>query len=281
MRTRLRAMRTRKPATIAIILVLLVYGLLLLAPLYWMFVTAFQGPMIVVQTPPELFPSDPTIENFVELFRTSLALRWTWNTMVVAGLSTMLYVMIRAMSGYAFAKKEFPGKNVIFWMYMATMMVPYFSVIIPSYVLITNFKLVDTYAGLILPVIAGPFGSFLMKQYMASLPMELIHAARIDGCSEFGAFLRVVIPISKPGVTFLGIVTFISQWNNFLWPLLATNSAEMRMLQVGIATFQLQYVSNYGLSMAAAAFAAVPVILLFMIFQKHIIKGITIGALKG
>lgn len=281
MRTRLRAMRTRKPATIAIILVLLVYGLLLLAPLYWMFVTAFQGPMIVVQTPPELFPSDPTIENFVELFRTSLALRWTWNTMVVAGLSTMLYVMISAMSGYAFAKKEFPGKNVIFWMYMATMMVPYFSVIIPSYVLITNFKLVDTYAGLILPVIAGPFGSFLMKQYMASLPMELIHAARIDGCSEFGAFLRVVIPISKPGVTFLGIVTFISQWNNFLWPLLATNSAEMRMLQVGIATFQLQYVSNYGLSMAAAAFAAVPVILLFVIFQKHIIKGITIGALKG
>lgn len=158
---------------------------------------------------------------------------------------------------------------------------PYFSILVPLYVQLSNMNLLNTYAGLILPVIAGPFGSFLMKQYMTSLPYELIQAARIDGCSEMGAFFRIALPVAKPGVTFLGIVTFINQWNNFIWPLLATNSSDMRTIQVGIATFSQEYVTDYGLIMAASSFATLPVFVLFFLFQKHIIEGVTVGALKG
>jgi multiple sugar transport system permease protein len=275
----LRARRALRVARVTAYLS--IYGVILLFPMYWMFVTALEGPTITVKTPPDLYPKEPTLANFRDLFRKSAILRWTLNTFVVASVSTVLYALTSTMAGYAFSKKVFPGRDLIFWIYVSTLMIPYFTTVVPMYVLVSRLKLLNTFAGLILPVIAGPFGSFLMKQYIASVPSELIQAAKIDGCSEFGAFLRILIPLAKPGITFLGIVTFILQWNNFLWPLLATSSSEMRVLQVGIALFSLEYIIDYGLTMAAAAFATLPVFVLFFVFQKHIVKGIAVGALKG
>ena len=246
-----------------------------------MFVTAFEGPSITVKIPPELFPDKATLANFVVLFKTSDILLWMVNSFVVASVSTLLYVLTSTMAGYAFSKKVFPGRDIIFWIYMSTLMIPYFTILVPLYVLVSSLRLLNTYAGLILPVIAGPFGSFLMKQYITSVPSELIQAARIDGCTEFGAFFRISIPLAKPGITFLGIVTFILQWNNFLWPLLETSTSSKRVLQVGIALFSMQYVMDYGLTLSAAVLATLPVFILFFTFQRHIVKGVAVGALKG
>ena len=182
-RTNLKILRTT--------IYLSVYGIVLLFPLYWMFVTAFEGPSITVKIPPELFPDKATLANFVVLFKTSDILLWMVNSFVVASVSTLLYVLTSTMAGYAFSKKVFPGRDIIFWIYMSTLMIPYFTILVPLYVLVSSLRLLNTYAGLILPVIAGPFGSFLMKQYITSVPSELIQAARIDGCTEFGAFFRI------------------------------------------------------------------------------------------
>jgi multiple sugar transport system permease protein len=184
------------------------------------------------------------------------------------------------MAGYAIAKKRFPGSKLFFWIYISSMMIPKQVTIVPLYIMVANFGLVDTYGGLILPSIAAPFGVFLMRQFMLSLPNEIIDAARIDGAGEFKTFWKIVLPMSKPALAVLGIFTFVGEWNSFLWPLIVTQSSKMKTLQAGLALIQEEVPMEYAYLMAGATFAAVPMIIVFLSFQKYFLRGVTVGAVK-
>lgn len=250
-------------------------------PLYWMVVTAVQQPTLTVTFPPEWFPSNPTWINFQRFLARPGVLRWTINSLFVALVVTGIQILTSAMAGYAFAKKSFPGGKALFYLYIASMMVPGQVTLVPLFMVMNSFNLQDSYPGLILPAIAGPFGVFLMKQFISTLPTELIEAAVIDGCGELQTFGRIILPQAKPGLAVLGIFTFMGQWNEFLWPLIITNSAHMRTLPVGLALLQEELPMQYGLLMAGATYAAIPMIIIFFMFQRYFLKGITVGALKG
>ena len=268
----------------------LAYALLLgwavtsLFPLYWMAITAIKPSVLVITTPPELIPARVTSRNFQVLLNAGV-IRWTLNSLIVAGAVTLAQLLFASMAGYAFAKKQFPGKELLFWIYVSSMMVPIYALIVPLYRMMSTFNLLDTYAALILPGIAAPFGVFLMRQFIQTLPSELIDAARIDGCSELMVYWRLIVPLSTPGLAVLGIFAFSDQWASFFWPLVVTGSRDMRVLTVGIASLQSFDVTSgmkdYGVMMAGATWMAVPMFVIFFLSQRYFVKGITLGALKG
>ena len=255
------------------------FALMALVPLYWMLQTAFQPAALAVQFPPRL--TVPVLDNFVELFGRRHLFRWTLNTLFVSVAVTALEVLFCSMAGYAFAKLRFRGREFLFWLYIGSMMVPGQVTLVPLFVLMTRMQLVDTYWALILPFASTPFGVFLMRQQMQTLPSELLDAGRIDGCSEFGLYSRIVMPLVKPGLAVLAVFTFVGQWNSFLWPLVATRSTEMRLLQVGLAMLQEEVPGRYGLLMAGATYAAIPIVIIFFLFQRYFLQGVRIGGLKG
>ena len=252
-----------------------------LLPLYWMLVTALQQPTLTVTFPPEWFPANPTFLNFGRFLERPYVFRWTTNSLIISLAVTGIQILTCAMAGYAFAKKRFPGGSFLFYLYIASMMIPGQVTLVPSFLIMSRLNLLNTYWGLILPGIAGPFGVFLMKQFISTLPTDLIEAAIIDGCGEWQTFVRVILPLAKPGLAVLGIFTFMGQWNEFLWPLVITNSSGMRTLPVGLALLQEELPMQYGLLMAGATYAAIPMIIIFLMFQRYFLKGITVGALKG
>lgn len=261
--------------------VLVVLASAAVIPLYWMVVTALQQPTLTVTFPPEWFPSKPTLFNFQRFLERPDVGRWILNSLIVSVTVTAAQLLISVMAGYAFAKKEFPARNFLFWLYVGSMMVPSQVTLVPLYITMSKLGFVNTYYGLIFPALAGPFGVFLMKQYMSTLPTELIEAAKIDGSSEWNTFVKIIVPLSKPGLAVLGIFTFVGQWNEFLWPLIVTNSSSMRTLPIGLTLLQEEVPMQYGLLMAGATVAAIPMIIIFFSFQRYFLRGVTVGALKG
>lgn len=260
---------------------LTLWAVLSLLPLYWIFVTAFLPPSVVLALPPKFAPIPFTPVNFQRLLSSSEVLRWTLNSVLVAGTVTAANVFLGTLAGYVLAKKRFPGSELFFWLIISTMLVPGQITLIPLYDLIVRLNWLNTYEALIVPGLVGPFAIFLMKQFLQTLPGELLDAARIDGCGEFRLFWDVVMPLARPGMAVLGIFTFMGTWNDFLWPLLVTNKEEMMTLQVGLSSLQNVYYTDYGLLMAGATFAAVPMLIVFFAFQRAFVRGVTIGALKG
>ncbi|MEZ7890849.1 MAG: carbohydrate ABC transporter permease [Candidatus Wallbacteria bacterium] len=222
-----------------------------------------------------------TFENYRSLFESSSMFLWFVNSLIICGFVTVLQLLLNGMAGYALAKKKFALRDHIFWLFIAVMMVPSQIVCIPTFIMICDLRLIDTYWAVILPALVSPFGVFMIKQYMETLPDEILDAARVDGCSELGMFFKIVVPMSFPVFATLGIFVFISTWNSFLWPLLVLFSENKYTLSVGLATLQGQHTINYGLLMAGAAVSAIPIFLIFMFFSKYIIKGATEGAVKG
>lgn len=261
--------------------ILAFWGLVSLVPIYWMFITAIKTPSMAVAIPPEWIPSVITFSNFQRLFRAQLLGRWTLNSFYVAGLTTILYLLLSTMAGYAFAKKSFPGRKTIFWIYVSTMLVPGFVTLVTAYTVVADLKGVDKYWALIIPELASPFGLFLMRQFIQSLPNELFDAARIDGCSEWGVFWRIVLPLSASGMAVLAIFHFGYMWNSFIWPLTVTTKEAMLTLPVGLASLQRVRITNFPMLMSGASFAALPMILIFLLGQRYFLKGITVGAIKG
>lgn len=261
-------------------LVLSILGLLAFIPLYWMVSTALKEPTLTLKFPPELIPKNPTWANFKELFQRQEIFRWTLNSLIVAGTVTLTQIFVCAMAGYSIAKKTFPGSRIFFWIYIASMMIPKQVTLVPLYILVAKFGMINTYQGLILPAIAAPFGVFLMRQFMVTLPDEVIEAARIDGASEMQIFTRVIIPMSKPALAVLGIFTFVGEWNDFLWPLIVTNTANMKTLQAGLALLQEEVPMKFSYLMAGATYSAIPMFIVFLAFQKYFLRGITVGAVK-
>jgi multiple sugar transport system permease protein len=258
------------------------WAIVSLFPLYWMVTTALKPPTSVMVLPPQWIPTHISLRNFTEAFGNSPVARWTINSLFVALTVTAFQTVFASMAGYGFAKKQFPGREILFWLYVSSMMVPGFALLIPLYTLMARFGFVDTYVGLIVPGLSAPFGVFLMRQFMQTLPTELIDAARIDGCSELGVFWRIIFPLSKPGLAVLAIFVFMGQWSAFLWPLVITNSTDMRTLMVGFATLANRELRvNYGALMAAATYVALPMLVVFFAFQRYFLRGITIGGVKG
>lgn len=265
---------------IVALLIVTFLGLLAFIPLYWMVVTAIKPPALTLRFPPEIFPSNPTMRNFNDLFKHPYLMRWTINSLVVAGTVTTVQIFLCALAGYAIAKRQFPGARFFFMVYIASMMIPKQVTLVPLYILVSRFGMINTYAALILPSLAAPFGVFLMRQFMLTIPSEIIEAARIDGASELKTFFKVIIPISKPALAVLGIFTFVGEWNDFLWPLIVTNTARMRTLQAGLALLQEEVPLQHAFLMAGATYAAIPMIVVFILFSKYFLKGITVGSIK-
>lgn len=256
-------------------------------PLYWMFKTSLEPPQIVTTIPPNLIPRSPSMDNFLKLFETLPMARWFFNSVFVTVVRTVTTLLFASMAGYAFAKLRFWGRDVLFWIMLAVVMVPGFLTFLPLYRLMRDLGWYDTYLALIVPgLTGGAWAMFLMRQFIRTLPTELIESARIDGASEPAIFFRIILPLTVPGLAVLGIFTFMANWNNLIWPLLVVESKELYPLTValafirsGSAAFSTR--TDISLLMAGSVVVAIPMIVVFIAFQRYFLQGVTIGALKG
>lgn len=223
---------------------------------------------------------DKTFESFVSLFTKTNILRWLFNSFYTSMLVTLAIVVFDTMAGYSLAKKRFPGRTLFFWTFIATMMVPEQVTLVPTFIMVQKLSLFDTHWALIIPKFAMAFGVFQMRQFLVSFPDELIEATKIDGASEWKIFWKVVVPLTKPAMAVLGIFTFIQMWNSFLWPVIVINNSKLFTLPAGLKTLQDANLANFKIIMSGATVAAVPMIIMFMVFQKFMIKGLTLGGVK-
>jgi multiple sugar transport system permease protein len=279
---RRKQLGTRVLTWLAVLVAFLV-ALASLLPLYWMIVGSFKIQTNAMSVPPEFWPYAPTIQNWSKLlFGESPTWLWLLNSLVVAMGSATCAVLTSALAGYVFGKKVFPGKTFLFWLVIITMMLPKQISLIPLFLLMRNLKWINSYQGLIAPAIAYPFGIFLIKQYMPTIPNGLMDAARIDGAAEIQIFSRIILPLAKPAVGALAIFSFVNAWNDYLWQLIMTNDRAMFTLPVGVSKL-ISQLSNYdlGLAMAGATFAFLPMLIVFLVFQDYFVKGITMGSIKG
>jgi multiple sugar transport system permease protein len=261
---------------------LLITALISLWPMYWLFVTSFTPTTYAIKTPPDVFPLHGDLSNFQRLL-SSAKNYWNWgsNSLLIAISITLFHIVFDTMSGYAFAKKRFPGRDIMFWMVIGTMMVPAYVTLVPLYIVTRNLELLNSLWAVILPGFASVFGIFLMRQYIQTLPSELLDAARIDGCGELRAFWHVILPLSRPAIGALAIFTFVRHWNDYLWPLIVLRASDHYTLPVGVAGLQGEFSTDYGIIFSGAALAALPMILFFLIFQRYFLSGVRMGAMKG
>ena len=295
-------LRFAKIGTVLIYAVLTILAIISLIPLYWVFTTAIQQPNEVQVMPPKFIPSvitqylplrlsgdaegaqtlvDGALESLRLLFRRTNIVRWFLNSTLIAITATFGVLVFDSMAAFSFAKKQFPGRDVLFWIMISTMMIPGQVMLVPMFMVVRELGIVNTPWAILLPQLSMVFGVFLLRQFMGTIPSELIEAARIDGAGELSIYWRIIVPLAKPGLATLGILTFTSSWNSFLWPLIAVQRSEWFTLPVGLKTLQDQNLVNYGLLMSGAAVAAIPMIIVFLSFQKYFIKRLTLGGVKG
>jgi len=263
--------------------VLLVGGLVIMVgPFLWMVLGSIKPEADFLTSVPTLLPSTPTTDNFRRLFEQLDFPRFFFNSSFIALAVTVGNLVFCPMLGYALAKLRWRGKRLIMGVVLATLMVPAGITLIPNFILMSGLGFVNSYPGLILPFLAGPFGVFLMRQFMLGIPNELLEAARMDGANEFRVFWSVVMPIATPVIATLGILTFLGNWNSFLYPLVMATEPNMYTLPVALATFATgQYQADHGMLMAGSVVLIVPVLIIFILFQRWITEGIATTGLKG
>jgi multiple sugar transport system permease protein len=255
--------------------------ILMIIPFLWMAISAIKPEAEIRRVPPTLWPESVTTANFDELFTRLDFTTYFINSIVVAGAVTLGNMVFCSMLGYALAKLDFRGKKALFAIVLGTLMIPGVVTFVPLFVLTVNLGLANTLTGMALPFLAGPFGVFLMRQYILSLPDELIQAARIDGAGELRIFFSVIMPLCWPALATLGILTFLSSWNNFLWPLVVATNEEKYTLPVALALYAVgQNATQYGLLLAGSVVTVIPVIAVFLFLQRHIMQGISMTGIK-
>jgi len=262
---------------------LLLLGLVAVAgPFLWMVLSSFKSQSELVRIPPTWLPEAWTLENYRRLFTSLNFPRYFLNSVIVAGSVVLANVVFCSMVGYALAKLKFSGKRLIMALVLGTMMVPGSVTVIPLFVLMSKLGLVNSYWAVILPFAVGPFGVFLMRQFMLAIPDDLLEAARVDGASEFKIFWKIVVPLSVPGMAALAIIVFLGSWNNFLWPLIVLTDEHMYTLPVALGTFAIgQHQADYGLLMAGAVALVLPIIVTFLLLQRQFIESVANTGLKG
>ncbi len=276
-------MRITKAQKIWVILgfiFLLFLAIVIMFPFYWMVASSFKPIGRIFTDPIVLLPSPFTTQSYANLISETAYLRWFFNSLVFAVFYPALAIFFSTLGGFGFAKYNFKGKNALLLIVLASMMIPLHAVMIPIFMLLIKIKWVNTYWGVIIPFAANPFGIFFVRQYLASVPSELIYAGRIDGCSEFGLYFRIMLPLMKPAVGVLVIYFSMISWNWFLWPLVVMREGSMFPLNVGMAGFISDYRILYDQLMAAAVLCTLPLIVLFLLMQKQFISGLTAGAVK-
>ena len=260
----------------------LTVGLVLwLIPFVWMLLGSLKTQGEILQRPPTWLPQNPTLENFAAWFGPLDFWQFFANSAIVAVFTVLGNLVFCSMVGYALAKMEFPGKRLLFLLVMVTLMVPGVVTFVPLFVMVSSLGLVNTYPALILPFVTAPVGVFLMRQFMLGIPEPLLEAARLDGAGEGRIFTRIVMPLCGPPLATLGILTFLSSWNNFLWPLVAAQTEEMYTLPVALSLYSTgQNATNYGLLLAGSVLVITPIILLFVFLQRWFIRGVATTGLK-
>jgi multiple sugar transport system permease protein len=261
-------------------LVIVIGCVVAVGPFFYLLSTSLKSTTVLFRYPPEWIPEEFFWGNYGHLLHDTQFPRWMLNTLLVAVAVTALKVLFDSMAGYAFAKMDFPGKNVLFVLIIATLMIPFSAILIPLYFLVRDFGMLNTYWALILPPLANPIGIFLMRSFVESLPGDLENAARLDGASEFRIYWTVILPLVKPGLVVLAVLTFLVQYTSFIWPLVAATGDDMKLVTVGMATQRGVNEVNYGLFSAGALMALVPITVFFIVLQRYFIAGSLAGALK-
>ncbi|MGH8178443.1 MAG: carbohydrate ABC transporter permease [Steroidobacter sp.] len=272
---------THRAGHVAVNSLLVVAAVLTAFPLFWMLSVSFMPTGAASTYPPPLLPAEPTLDNYRELFANHSAGRYLFNSALVATLATLISLVINTMAGYAFAKLRFRGRDRIFRGLLGALVIPAQVTMIPLFALVKEMGLVSTYGGVLVPYLTSVFGIFLIRQYALSLPDELLEAARIDGASEARIFWSLVVPLLKPILVTLAILTFLATWNDFMWPLIVLTEQKLYTLPVAIAGLSREYVQDNELMMAGAVVTVIPVLVLFLAMQRYYIAGILAGSIKG
>ncbi len=261
-------------------LVLLFFAIISIGPIIYLLATSLKKTYYrIVEMTVFL---DPTAQNYQNLFFNTNYLMWLRNSAIIAGSVTLLVLLLDSMAGFAFAKKRFQGRDTIFVILLSTLMVPVAVTLLPTFFIANRLKLIDTFAIMIIPALANPVGVFMMRQFIQTIPDELLEAARIDGCSDLRIFFTMILPLSVPGLAVLGWFTFMQQWGSYLWPLVVSTTNKTRPINPGLATFFGQYNTDWGLAAAGTLVSMVPTLIFFLVVQKYVVEGITGGrAAKG
>jgi multiple sugar transport system permease protein len=275
-------------------LLLAVGSLIFVAPFAWMVVSSLQSVQDMFRWPPSWIPANPTLDNYWDFFAKERIGRYLLNSVFVALTITTLQLFFNALSAYTFAKRRFPGRDFIFLMFLGTMMIPGQVTQVPVYIILKHIPFfggndllgngghgwLDSYWGLIVPSAVSTFGIFLLRQYMKTIPDDLLDAARLDGAGHFRMFLQIVLPLSKPAIAALGIFTFTAAWDEFYWPLIIISSQDLFTLPLGLAMFVVKNRTAWDLLMAGSVVATLPVLIVFLFFQRHFVQGIAITGMK-
>lgn len=258
-------------------------ALVMIFPFYWMINTSFKSIRETRVFPPTLVPADPVgFENYEAVLTRISFFSYVKNSVIVTSTITVGALFSSALAGYIFAKFNFRFRNLLFFLIVATMMVPFHVVLIPVFLIIRELGLYNSLLAVIVPGLVSPWGIFLMRQYMLNLSSEMLDAARVDGASELGIFLRIALPVSRPGLAAVGIFIFMYHWNDFLWPLVVLKDEPLRTLPLGLAVFSEGFgISRWNIVTAAAVMAVLPIFVVFAFAQRHFIEGITLGSAKG
>ena len=253
-----------------------------LLPLYWMITGSFQPLTNTLRVPPDWFPPAPTLQNYQNLFEGTGVPRWFFNSVVVAVAASVLSVFTSSTAGYVLGARTFPGSRILFYIIVISIALPSAVTLVPLFLIMRDLGWINTYMGLIAPDIAYPFGVFLMRQFMHTIPHDLFDAAKVDGASEIGIYRKIVLPLTKPALGAIAIFAFFNSWTNYIWQVVIINSEDLQTLPVGVGKLASGYQDfDLGLAMAGATIAFLPLLLIFLLFQSYFTKGITSGALKG
>ncbi|MEC0248706.1 carbohydrate ABC transporter permease [Paenibacillus chitinolyticus] len=266
-----------------IIVILTLFALATIFPIYFMLISSFGDPIEAGAVSYSLLPSKFTLDSYKFFFDYSeYSIRWLLNSLIVATTVMVSNVIFASMAGYAFSKIKFKGRAMLFTILLIAMMIPYQVTQVPLYILIVNiFHIQNTYSALILPGLVTVYNIFLAKQFMSSIPTEIIESAKIEGCNQFQIYFRVILPLSKTVLAVMAILTFMDSWNTFFWPFLVTNTMDMQTIQVGLKNFRFANTTYFAPMMAGAAISALPMFVLFFSLQRYFLEGVTVGAVKG
>ena len=278
-------MKSRKPAAIAANIlkyaVLLIGAFFTLLPFLWMISSSFKTPAEIIKIPPVLVPAELQWQNYVEAWTAPPFGRYLINTIIITVFTTIGVLITSVLSAFAFSRLKFPGKDLVFSLFMATLMIPGEMLIITNFLTITKLHWIDTYQAMIVPWVSNVFYIYLLTQFFLQVPDALYLAAKVDKCSDLKFMLRIMVPMNKSAITTIAILNIIGSWNSFLWPLLVTNSQEMRVLSNGLIRFQTEAGTDYELIMAASCILVVPIILVFLFLRKYVLEGVAFNGVKG
>lgn len=254
--------------------------IIFLMPYYWMVIFSLEPESIITGGQPHWLPKNITLENYIYMFRLRLFPRWVFNSLFIPGMAVVLTCSSATMAGYVLAKRKFPGGQLVFFLMITTMAIPTNTILIPRFLVMRSLGLINTYPSMFLIYMAWPFAVFLMKQIITTIPDEIIEAGMIDGASEWQIFWRLIVPMVRPGITALGMFTFVACYKNYFWQLLMTKSDAMRTLPLAIEFFKEEYTPRVQLVMTAALLASLPLLILYGLFHKYFIEGPSLGSIK-